>query len=208
MIAVEPDDRRFAFSDAAGNLALIRSHHGASNRTGSSCRRRPMAAACSTSGATTRPIFPARRLAPRAALPSGPGHSGRSDDDRIAARRRRVRARSSGPESVRSCGLSWRNAALQWARPFPLKVDGHAVIEASGTPSLIQSRYGAKRRNFELVTPRADGGLIHLWRNNDSDDSADWRWGRAAAPLDPTGTTAARRCCTARSAPTPATSSS
>ena len=64
-------------------------------------------------------------------------------------------------------------------------MDGHAIVEASGVPSLIQSRYGAKRRNFELVTPRAQGGLLHLWRNNDS-NSADWRWGYAAPVLDST----------------------
>jgi hypothetical protein len=79
----------------------------------------------------------------------------------------------------------WRDASLQWASPFPLEVDGHAVIDASGTPTLIQSRYGIKKRNFELVTPCANGGLLHLWRDNDGDDPADWRWGRAAAPIDP-----------------------
>jgi hypothetical protein len=82
--------------------------------------------------------------------------------------------------------FAWRNAAFQWARPFPLEVDGHAVSEVSGMPSLIQSRYGAKGRNFELVTPCAGGGLMHLSRNNDSDDAADWSWGRAAPLLDST----------------------
>jgi hypothetical protein len=38
---------------------------------------------------------------------------------------------------------------------------------ARGNPLLIQSRFGQKG-NFELVTPGANGGLIHFWRNNDA----------------------------------------
>jgi hypothetical protein len=37
---------------------------------------------------------------------------------------------------------------------------------STGTPSLIQGTFGA-RGNFELVSPSADGGLMHYWRNDD-----------------------------------------
>ena len=39
--------------------------------------------------------------------------------------------------------------------------------EAAGVPGFIQSTFGTQR-NFELVTPRADGGLAHLYRDNDA----------------------------------------
>jgi hypothetical protein len=41
-----------------------------------------------------------------------------------------------------------------------------------GTPSLIQGRSGAQGR-FELVSPSADGGLMHYWRNDD-DPQMPW----------------------------------
>jgi hypothetical protein len=37
---------------------------------------------------------------------------------------------------------------------------------ARGTPTLVQGHFG-QRGNFELVTPIAEGGLAHFWRNND-----------------------------------------
>jgi hypothetical protein len=43
---------------------------------------------------------------------------------------------------------------------------------AAGTPALFQSTHGNKG-NFELVTPRAGGGLAHFWRNND-DPAMPW----------------------------------
>ncbi|HYG79007.1 MAG TPA: hypothetical protein VD861_01390 [Pyrinomonadaceae bacterium] len=48
--------------------------------------------------------------------------------------------------------------------PFALGVDGE--------PSLIQSSFGS-RGNFEVVVPRAAGGLVHYWRNND-DPGLPW----------------------------------
>lgn len=44
---------------------------------------------------------------------------------------------------------------------------GKAVTSATGIPSLIQGRFGA-RGNFELVVPLAGGGLAHYNRNNDT----------------------------------------
>jgi hypothetical protein len=41
------------------------------------------------------------------------------------------------------------------------------------------------KRNFDLVTPVAGGGLLHMSRDNDSDSPADWRWKPAAPVLDP-----------------------
>src|SRR5713101_1737536 len=47
--------------------------------------------------------------------------------------------------------------------------DGPTVIGsgARGTPGFVQSRHGTKG-NFEVVAPRAAGGLAHYWRNNDA----------------------------------------
>lgn len=57
----------------------------------------------------------------------------------------------------------WRldRAPWSWSGPFTI------TSNAQGNPALIQSRHGTKG-NFELVCPHKDGGLIHLWRNNDS----------------------------------------
>jgi hypothetical protein len=47
---------------------------------------------------------------------------------------------------------------LPQLQPFP---------ETRGTPALVQSRFGAQG-NFELLSPSANGGLIHFWRNDDN----------------------------------------
>ena len=54
-----------------------------------------------------------------------------------------------------------------WHGPFefPLPLPGSGTV--TGNPSMIQGRFG-KRGNFELVTPLADGGLVHYWRDNDN----------------------------------------
>jgi hypothetical protein len=39
---------------------------------------------------------------------------------------------------------------------------------AAGIPAFIQGNYGTTRRNFEVVTPRATGGMEHLFRANDA----------------------------------------
>lgn len=186
VIAVEPDDRRFAFAGAAGNVALIRSHHGGKQRNWE------LVAPAAQGGGVlhfwrdntaTFPLHDDWRLAPRflQALRTV---------DAVTMIESQLAEGVFALEVVARAGAQlWfaaRNADLQWAGPFPLEVDGHPVFEASGMPSLIQSRYGAKRRNFELVTPRASGGLLHLWRNNDSDNAGERRWGRAAPVLDPT----------------------
>jgi hypothetical protein len=51
-----------------------------------------------------------------------------------------------------------------WHGPFVLPLP--ASVTVFGNPSLIQGRFG-KRGNFELVTPLAEGGLAHYWRDND-----------------------------------------
>jgi hypothetical protein len=184
VIAVEPDDRRFPFAGAAGNLALVRSHFGAEHQNWE------LVAPAAQGGGVLHfwrdhvPDFPKRddwRLAPRFLQALGAVDAVTMIESQLAdgvfALEAVVRAGS-------QLWFAWRNAALQWSAPLPLEVNGHPVLEASGMPSLIQSRYGAKARNFELVTPRAGGGLLHLWRNNDSDDAADWRWSQAAPVLD------------------------
>jgi hypothetical protein len=40
---------------------------------------------------------------------------------------------------------------------------------AAGIPSMVQNRYG-RTGGFELLTPVRDGGLAHLWCDNDADD--------------------------------------
>jgi len=54
------------------------------------------------------------------------------------------------------------NPAQTWLGP-----DFFATgVSVSGTPSLIQSRFGVAG-NFEVVAPRTGGGMVHLWRAND-----------------------------------------
>ena len=53
-------------------------------------------------------------------------------------------------------------ATFQWHGPTAT-----IFSEAAGSPGFIQSRYGVEG-NFELVTPCSDGGLAHLYRDNDA----------------------------------------
>lgn len=76
----------------------------------------------------------------------------------------------------------WRDSgpAFNWNGPFGL------TSGAAGNPVLIQSRFGTKG-NFELVVPSAAGGLMHLWRNDDSPSlpwSAPVHFGASAGHVD------------------------
>jgi hypothetical protein len=56
-----------------------------------------------------------------------------------------------------------------------LTADGVTVSGVTGTPALIQGRFGAgpgKHGNFELIVPVAAGGFIHLYRDNNAKDHA------------------------------------
>ena len=181
-IEPEPDDSRFTFADAAGNVALVPSHN----------KNWELVAPAAHGGGV---LHFWRNNGPE---PDFPEH----DDWRFAGRFLQSLGTVDAVSMIESqldkdvfalevvvrvgaqLWVAWRNTALQWARPLPMEVDGRAFFEASGTPSLIQSRYGAKGRNFELVTPRAGGGLLHLSRNMDSDDASDWLWRRAAPVID------------------------
>lgn len=57
----------------------------------------------------------------------------------------------------------WRmdRAPWTWGGPFTI------AAGVRGVPALIQSRHGTKG-NFEAIIPHRDGGLVHLWRNNDN----------------------------------------
>lgn len=57
----------------------------------------------------------------------------------------------------------WRLDRAPWTWSGPFRV----AAGLRGSPSLIQSRHGVKG-NFEVVVPHRDGGLAHLWRNNDA----------------------------------------
>jgi hypothetical protein len=64
--------------------------------------------------------------------------------------------------------------------------DGETHTRIKGTPSLIQSRFGAKG-NFELVASLTGGGLAHYFRNNDDPDlpwSAPTPFGAGAGQID------------------------
>ena len=56
----------------------------------------------------------------------------------------------------------WRMDRPPWTWGGPFAIAG----AVRGAPSLIQGRHGTKG-NFEVVVPHRDGGLVHLWRNND-----------------------------------------
>jgi len=56
----------------------------------------------------------------------------------------------------------WRMSGPPWTWNGPFFF-GSGV---SGNPSFVQGRFG-QRGNFELVVPRAAGGIAHYWRNND-----------------------------------------
>jgi len=185
VIAVEPDDRRVAFANATSNVALIRSHHGARHQNWE------LMAPAADNGVhhfwrdntAEFPLNDDWRTAPRFLETLG-------RVDAVTLIESELTQGVFALEVVARVGsrlwFAWRNPALQWTGPFPLDVGGQQVTDAAGVPSLIQSRYGSKRRNFELVSPHAGGGLLHLWRNNDADDPRDWRWGRAAV-MDPVG---------------------
>ncbi|MEU7526082.1 hypothetical protein AB0A74_10130 [Saccharothrix sp. NPDC042600] len=57
----------------------------------------------------------------------------------------------------------WRMDRAPWTWSGPFRV----ASGLRGTPSLVQGRHGTKG-NFEVVVPHRDGGLAHLWRNNDA----------------------------------------
>lgn len=62
----------------------------------------------------------------------------------------------------------WRQDGPPWTWSGPFVI----ASGLRGTPSLIQSRHGVKG-NFEVVAPHREGGLVHLWRNND-DPNLPW----------------------------------
>lgn len=57
----------------------------------------------------------------------------------------------------------WRLGQSPWTWHGPFTIAASGVV---GHPGLIQSNHGTKG-NFEVVVPRAGGGLAHYWRNND-----------------------------------------
>lgn len=185
VIAVEPNDRRFHFAGASGNPVLVRSHFGDEHQNWEL-----IAPAAAGGGlihfwrnhTTDFPKHDEWRLA--TPFMQEVGHI-----DAVTMIESQLVDGLFALEVVARVGgqlwFAWRNAALQWAPAAPIQISLVAAFAVAGVPSLIQSRYGKKKRNFELVTPVAGGGLLHLWRENDSDNPADWRWKPAAPVLDP-----------------------
>lgn len=56
----------------------------------------------------------------------------------------------------------WRQSNAPWT----WYGTGFFASGIGGNPTLLQSNFGTKG-NFEVVAPRAGGGMVHYWRNND-----------------------------------------
>src|SRR4029453_3923647 len=65
------------------------------------------------------------------------------------------------------------NTVGEWQGPSPIQADGVAISGISGNPALLQSTFGIRGR-FELVWPRASGGLSYYWRDNDPGARLAW----------------------------------
>jgi hypothetical protein len=183
VIAVEPDDRRLACTGVTGNPVLVRAHGGAQ-------RANWELIVPSRQGGVdyfwrdNDPDFPLLgdwRTAPRILTKVG-------TVDAVAMFESQLSPNAFALEVVVRVGdrlyYAWRDSSLAWHGPFPFVADGLTVTGVCGAPSMIQSSGGARKRNFELVTPLLDGGIAHLWRDNDSDDTANWRWHRLPQVLD------------------------
>ena len=67
--------------------------------------------------------------------------------------------------------FTWRDDGLKWTSILPIEQE----YTVTGNPALIQSTFGGKKGNFELVVPAASGGLYHFSRdNNDGTKSSLW----------------------------------
>jgi hypothetical protein len=66
------------------------------------------------------------------------------------------------------------NSSL-WQSAGYIQVNGVNVTGVTGTPEMIQGRFGTQG-NFELLVPLASGGVAHYWRNNDA-PGAPWQLG-------------------------------
>lgn len=66
----------------------------------------------------------------------------------------------------------WRDSGpdFKWSDSDPVKF----YNDATGIPDFIQSNFGGKG-NFEVVTPSAKGGMVHLQRNNDEPKTFPWK---------------------------------
>ena len=70
----------------------------------------------------------------------------------------------------------WRGdtaETLTWNGPFQINDNEGAVQDVAGNLVLIQSSFG-DQGNFELVYPSSNGGIAHLFRDNDASDPS-WR---------------------------------
>jgi hypothetical protein len=183
VVAVEPDDRRFAATGVRGNPAMLVGTFGS--------KRANIEVVVPDASAGIRhlwmdddlqfPLMADWRLAPTFATGLGRVdavsmiQSVFLDGDRghleVVLRRR---------SRLHFC---WRGDR-GWSEPVEINADGRVIDDAAGVPALIQGPHGAKGRNFELLTPLGGGGLGAYWLDNDADDASARRW-HGPAVVDP-----------------------
>jgi hypothetical protein len=69
-----------------------------------------------------------------------------------------------------------------------MAVDGMQIAGVTGVRSLIQSTFGRRQRNFQLVVPLITSGFMHHVRDNDvpDDQEPEWYAENDGKPIDPT----------------------
>ncbi len=175
VIAVEPDDRRIPLTGVRGNPTLIPSTFGD--------RRQNFQLVVPDARAGIRhiwmdhdqpfPLNPDWRLAPTFAATLG-----RVDAVTMIQSTFLDGDRGHLEAVIRRGGelhFCWRGRA-GWSDPFPIVTDGGPIDGAIGVPALVQGGQGTRRRNFELVTPLAAGGLGAYSLDNDPDEAGLRRW--------------------------------
>ena len=61
----------------------------------------------------------------------------------------------------------WRDSGPSFDWHGPLNISEKSSVPVfSGNPAMIWSDFG-RRGNYDVIVPRADGGLCHYWRDND-----------------------------------------
>ena len=183
VITVEPDDSRLPLTGVRGNPALIQSTFGASKRN--------FELVVPDAHAGVRHVWMDHDLefplsSDWRAAPTFATGLGRVDGVAMIQSlfldggRGHLEAVLRRGDALHFC---WRGES-GWSQPGPIVADGRPVTGVAGIPALVQGGHGAKKRNFELLTPLASGGLGAYWLDNDAEDPRDRRW-HGLAVVDP-----------------------